>query len=83
MINATSDIIDIVSNTQLTTIEALLQTSCFDQDKRDHIESGVANLSPDEANDLIYFLYNNQLDRITSGMNYNQSDIKYHMAKFK
>ena len=81
MINATSDTIEDngVNFSQLSAIDSLLQTSTFDQDQRDHIESGVANLTAEEADGLIWKLYQNQLDPVAHRANYSQKDLNNNL----
>jgi hypothetical protein len=60
-----------------------LETSSLDQQQRDDIEMETSVMTPQRASEVIANLKANQLDRLTSGMNYNQGDIKNHMAKVK
>lgn len=73
----------IASDDQISYILTLLETSSLDQQQRDDIEMETSVMTPQRASEVIANLKNNQLDRITSGMNYNQSDINEHKAKLK
>lgn len=63
-------------------IMSLLNTSSYDHEQRAYIEKRVeAGLTKDEAEKLITDLSNNQLDRISAGLNYSQTDIKNKIDK--
>lgn len=40
------------------------------------------NMSKEIYDRMIFSLFSNQLDRITSGLNYNATDIIKHLRKF-
>lgn len=69
------------SDDQIDYIVSLLQTSTLDQHQRDAIEMETGVMTRDRASQVIANLKDNQLDRISSGMSYNQSDITEHKAK--
>ncbi len=69
------------SDDQIDYIVSLLQTSTLDQQRRDDIELETSIMTRDRASQVIANLKDNQLDRISSGMSYNQSDISEHKAK--
>lgn len=73
----------VASDDQIDYILSLLQTSSLDQDQRDDIEMETAVMTPQRASEVIQNLKNNQLDRITSGASYNQTDLKEHLNKMK
>lgn len=73
----------IASDDQIDYILSLLETSSLDQSQRDSIEMETSVMTPQRASEVIANLKANQLDRLTSGMNYNQGDIKDHMTKLK
>jgi uncharacterized protein (DUF2164 family) len=84
MINATIyNNHEVLNANQYHSIMNLIDTSTFDTEQRNYLLRGLDELTPDEADILIGKLLANQLDRITSGMSYNQGDIKEHMAKVK
>ena len=84
MINATIDNNhEVLNANQYHSIMNLIDTSTFDTDQRNYLLRGLDELTPEEADKLISKLLSNQLDRLTSGMNYNQGDIKEHMTKLK
>lgn len=59
---------------------SLVNTSSYNEDTKQILESKIrSGLSSDEAAQIHNELMNNQLDRISSGMNYNQGDIKNHI----
>jgi hypothetical protein len=64
---------------QESMIESLLKTSNIDHSEREEIERKSSSLTVDEANETIRYLNENQLNPLTSGFNYSQTDIN----KFK
>jgi hypothetical protein len=65
------------SSGQQEYILSLVNTSTYDHDQRAFIERRVEDgLTKSEADKLIADLQMNQLDRISSGLPYNQTDIK-------
>lgn len=63
---------------QLEHIEQLLGTSCIDEERKRWIYKSMSTLTYPEANALILELQSKQVDRISSGLNYNQSEIIKH-----
>lgn len=60
---------------QESMIENLLKTSNIDHSDRESIERKLISMSVDEASETIRYLTDNQLNPLTSGFNYSQSDI--------
>lgn len=67
------------ANWQIELIQNLLAKSTLDHDNRWNIELKLIDINSDEAQRLIDYLYQNQLDPITSGLPYGQGDIKRHL----
>ena len=65
---------------QLEKIEQLIKSSNFDHDKRQSLETKSKDLTKLEAEFIINMLYDNQLDPITSGTNYGQTEIKRKLS---
>lgn len=65
-----------ITEGQYMMIENLLSTSTYEHEQRASIERNLHDYSRIEASNLIQDLQNNQLDAISSGMSYNQTDIK-------
>jgi recombination protein RecT len=61
---------------QISYIESLLQTSNVDHEERGNIERNLSDMTAQEAQDMIEFLKENQLDKIAAGLPYNMTDIK-------
>lgn len=61
---------------QVGYIESLISTSTFDEDMRDMFRGKIDDLTSGEAESIISELRNNQLNPITQGANYSQTDIK-------
>lgn len=71
-------------------IDRLLSSSCYPQEKRERIEDRLLDLegmedefSLFEFESIMQDLKDNQLDPLTHGTNYNQTDIKYHLKRLK
>lgn len=64
-------------------LESLLSTSTYEGKAREGIERMVNDngLSEEDYYKISFDLFNNQLDRITSGLTYNQTDIIKHLRK--
>lgn len=60
---------------QESMIESLLKTSNIDHSEREEIERKSISMTVDEANETIRYLNENQLNPLTSGFNYTQTDI--------
>ena len=57
-------------------IEQLLRTSLYDPEQREEITREILGyIDQERAEELIEQLYKNQVDPITAGLNYSQSDI--------
>lgn len=67
---------ELITYYQIDLIESLLNHSNFDHDKREQIEREMHLYTSTEANMCIEMLKENQLDSITSGINYGQTEIK-------
>lgn len=64
---------------------ALLSTSTFEGRAREVLEMEINNIQEMTVEDfqkIASQLQNNQLDRITSGLNYSVTDISKHLKKF-
>lgn len=61
----------------------LLDTSTFEGKARQYLEMEITNtdMTEEDYNRIILILYNNQLDRISSGLPYSQTDILKHLRK--
>lgn len=72
-------------------LEKLLDGSSFNENEIDRIWHRLYHLEKIEGNEFAdneyreieQKLYNNQLDRVTHGTNYNQTDIKNHLKKLR
>jgi hypothetical protein len=64
-----------LTSTQEDIIETLLQRCNFDHDERSRLETSSKSMTENEAEELIWYLKCNQLNPITSGWNYSQTDI--------
>lgn len=60
---------------QIGYIETLLQTSNIDHDERSRINRSLSEMTSEEAGRMIEYLQDNQLDKISAGLAYNQGDI--------
>lgn len=60
---------------QESMIESLLKTSNIDHSEREEIERKISSMTVDEANETIRYLTENQLNPLTSGFKYTQTDI--------
>ena len=67
----------------LDMIEQLLKNSSLSEERKQDIESQIESLTFTQANEILNELREKQVDRITSGLNYNQSDIIEHLRKLK
>lgn len=67
----------LISQSQFSYIESLINTSSFDDDTKERLELELTSLTESKAADFIQNLEINQLDPITQGRNYSQSDIKF------
>lgn len=56
-------------------IESLLNTSNISHEEREDISRCIPAMTAEEAEKTIRYLLENQLNPITSGFNYSQSDI--------
>ncbi len=61
---------------QISYIESLLRTSNVDHEERGSIERNLSDMTAQEAQDMIEYLKENQLDKISAGLPYNMTDIK-------
>jgi phage RecT family recombinase len=68
-----------ISDGQVNYIESLIQTSSFDERQRQWLEMEVSTMTAKRASEVIEQLKNNQLDPITQGKAYNQTDISNHL----
>jgi phage RecT family recombinase len=66
---------------QIGYIESLLQASAIDHDERERIERSLSDMSSDEAARMIEHLQDNQLDKISAGINYSATDIKQKVSR--
>lgn len=74
------DFTEMATNSQNGTLEQLLLSSNYDEDTRQILREKInAGLTEEEATQMWYELKGNQLDPITSGLNYSQTDIKNHL----
>lgn len=64
-----------VNQMQLDTIEQLLKTSVFSEEKKEFILRYMHTYTIDQANSMINELYSSQVNPILAGNNYNQKDI--------
>ena len=53
----------------------LLNNSLYNSEERRKLEAKIDNMGVDELESFILHLYNNQIDAINSGHNYQQGDI--------
>lgn len=68
---------------QIDEIESLLKTSCLSVEESNHIQSMLYILDYSEANLILNKLREKQIDRISSGLNYNQGEIIKHLRKLR
>ena len=62
-------------------IEQLINTSTFDDEQKAQFERELSDISNQKADELITLLKLNQVNRIESGNNYDQSDIKEQLNR--
>jgi len=67
---------------QISAIEMLLKHSNIDHSEREDIERKMLSFSEEEAYKTIEYLRENQLNRISSGFPYSQSDITKQQQNF-
>jgi len=67
---------------QISAIESLLQFANIDHDEKEDIDRKMLSFSEEEAYKTIEYLRENQLNRISSGFNYSQSDITKQQQNF-
>lgn len=67
---------NLISQSQFAYIEGLIKTSSFDDDTKERLEMELTALTVSKVDDFIQNLELNQLDPITQGSNYSQTDIK-------
>jgi len=72
---------DLISANQLSIIENLIQTSSISEKEKEKIESALNDMTEVKAKDCIDYLELNQIDKIDSGGNYTQTDIKKKLSK--
>lgn len=63
---------------------SLLSESTFEGRLRGQIENEINDkeMSKENYDKIVFKLYSNQLDRISSGLNYSATDILKHLKKF-
>jgi hypothetical protein len=66
---------------QISTIERLLRSSSLEETQKQKVEDSITELTYARAEKCIAYLADNQLDKIESGTNYNQSDIQSKLDK--
>lgn len=67
-------------------LQSLLDTSTYEGRCRDSLEyeiNDIKNMTKETYDKILFKLYNNQLDRITSGLMYSATDILKHLRKLK
>lgn len=65
---------------------SLLSTATFEGRLKDQIENEIndtENMTKEIYDRTLFNLSSNQLDRITSGLNYSATDIVKHLRKFR
>lgn len=64
-------------------LQGLLDTSSYESRARENIERMINDndMTKEVYDKLAFDLNSNQLDRISSGLTYNQTDIKKHLRK--
>ena len=65
-----------ILSSQISFIQSLLQTSSLSDERVALIENEITNLTEDEGYEMINGLREFQLDPITHGARYTQTDIK-------
>lgn len=68
-------------SSQVSNIEMLLLHANIDHEERHLIEKKMNGFTLDEAEQTIKYLLANQLNPITSGFKYSQTDIKSQIGK--
>lgn len=69
---------EIVDDSKIEALLSALDTSCFSNEVKKYlqIELETFDVTPERYSELAFLIYNNQLDRINAGLNYNMTDIK-------
>ena len=63
--------------TKIDRIEGLLKTAAIQYELQEELYREIkGSIDEERADELLEFLYNNQIDPISSGANYGQTDIK-------
>jgi SOS-response transcriptional repressor LexA len=66
---------------QLDMIEDLLKTSIISPERNEQISQGLDSLTYPDAEKLIEYLQNKQVNRIHAGLNYNATYVKWFLKK--
>lgn len=67
-------------------LQSLLNTSTFEGKVLDRLENeinDIKNMDKNNYDKILFTLYTNQLDRITSGLPYSQTDLTKHLRKLR
>lgn len=69
---------EIVDDSKIESLLSALDTSCFSNEVKLmlQLELETFDITPERYAELALLIYNNQLDRINAGLNYNMTDIK-------
>lgn len=67
----------------IDSLDQMIQTSCIPEERKERLYSEIYTMSLTDAVNLYLELKEKQIDRITSGQNYNQGHIKEHLNKLK
>lgn len=65
-----------VLNSEISFIETLIDNSTYDDERKESLRRYIQTANRVEITSIKKDLENNQLDRVQSGLNYNQTDIK-------
>lgn len=72
---------DHITASQYILIEQLLSTSVFDEEQRASFALGVDDITQDEVQTVIDYLYQNQLNPITHKGYYSQTEARKYIKK--
>lgn len=67
----------------IDTLDQMIQLSCIPEERKEGLYNEIHSMTLTEAVNLYMELKDKQVDRITSGQNYNQGHIKEHLNKLK
>lgn len=64
-------------------LDRLIKNSCIPEERKEKLYSEIFKMNYEECVNLVVELQEKQIDRITSGLNYNMTEIIKHLKKLK